>query len=83
MADIEISQSGDNIVAEAGGRRIAACAKDKTGGSKLFKLAVDAVPNGGSLSIGPGTYRLPTSFGFSTGFAITGGDDFTVLYRAL
>lgn len=34
MADIEISQSGDNIVAEAGGRRIAACAKDKTGGSK-------------------------------------------------
>ena len=55
MANVEIYQSGQYTIAKAGGKQIAAC-QIKGNARALFKAAIDAVPNGGSLNIGKGRY---------------------------
>ena len=55
MANVEIYQSGSLTIAKAGGKQIAAC-QIKGNARALFKAAIDAVPNGGSLNIGKGRY---------------------------
>jgi len=55
MANVEIYQSGSLTIAKAGGKQIATC-QIKGNARALFKAAIDAVPNGGSLNIGKGRY---------------------------
>ena len=55
MANVEIYQSGQFTIAKSGGKQIAAC-QIKGNARSLFKAAIDAVPNGGSLNIGKGRY---------------------------
>jgi hypothetical protein len=64
--NVEISIVGSNIVARAGTSQIAAVPVNSDAVS-LFKKAIDTVPNGGSLGIGKGTYKLsaPYSFGLN------------------
>ncbi|MFA5409927.1 MAG: hypothetical protein WC343_14230, partial [Bacilli bacterium] len=55
MANVEIYQSGSLTIAKSGGKQIATC-QIKGNARALFKAAIDAVPNGGSLNIGKGRY---------------------------
>lgn len=61
--DVEISQAGGYILARKGITQIGSvAAKGDVAG--LFKIAVDAVPSGGSLGIGEGTYELEAPYPF-------------------
>ena len=55
MANVEIFQKGAQTIALAGGRQIAAC-PIKGNARALFKAAIDAAPNGGSMKVGKGLY---------------------------
>ncbi|WP_348528645.1 hypothetical protein, partial [Methanothrix sp.] len=55
MANVEIYQSGSLTIAKSGDKQIATC-QIKENARALFKAAIDAVPNGGSLNIGKGRY---------------------------
>lgn len=50
-------------IAQAGGRQIAAC-QIKGNARALFEVAIDAVPNGGSLNIGKGRYVFSAPYAF-------------------
>jgi hypothetical protein len=63
MANVEIYQSGQFTIAKAGGKQIAAC-QIKENARALFKAAIDAVPNGGSLNIGKGRYVFSAPYAF-------------------
>ena len=63
MANVEIYQSGQFTIAKAGGKQIAAC-QIKGNARALFKAAIDAVPNGGSLNIGKGRYVFSAPYAF-------------------
>jgi len=63
MANVEIYQSGSLTIAKAAGRQIAAC-KIQGNARALFKVAIDAVPNGGSLNIGKGRYVFSAPYAF-------------------
>jgi len=63
MANVKIFQKGAQTIALAGGRQIAAC-PIKGNARLLFKAAVDAVPNGGSLNIGKGRYLFSAPYAF-------------------
>lgn len=63
MANVEIYQSGQYTIAKAGGKQIAAC-QIKGNARALFKAAIDAVPNGGSLNIGKGRYVFSAPYAF-------------------
>lgn len=63
--DVHIHQQDQTIIAEtADGRQIAALpvSSDASG---LFKAAVDAVPDGGSLHIGEGNYLVSAPYSFA------------------
>jgi len=61
---VEVTQDGQNIIARAGTTQLATC-QVRADAATLFKTAVEAVPDGGTLWIGEGTYDLsaPYSFG--------------------
>ena len=61
MANVEIYQSGTQTIAKSGGRQIAACAAQGNA-IALFKKAIDAAPNGGSMKVGPGLYVFTAQF---------------------
>jgi len=63
MANVEIYQSGQYTIAKAGGKQIATC-QIKGNARALFKAAIDAVPNGGSLNIGKGRYVFSAPYAF-------------------
>ncbi|MDY0412820.1 MAG: hypothetical protein RBQ73_10815, partial [Methanothrix soehngenii] len=62
--DVRIYQQDNFIITEAAGEPIAALpvSSDAAG---LFKAAVDAVPDGGSLHIGAGHYNLSAPYSFA------------------
>lgn len=64
--NVEITQDGKNIIARAGTKQLAAIPL-KADAAALFKTVVEAVPDGGTLWIGEGTYDLsaPYSFGLN------------------
>ena len=55
--NVEISQDGQNIIARAGAKQLAAI-PIKADAAALFKTAVDNVPEGGTLWIGEGIYDM-------------------------
>ena len=55
MANVEIFQSGTQTIAKSGGRQIATCPV-KGNARALFKAAIDAAPNYGSIRVGKGLY---------------------------
>jgi hypothetical protein len=55
MPNVEIFQKGTQTIAQAGGRQIATCPV-KGNARALFKAAIDAAPNGGSMKVGKGLY---------------------------
>ncbi|MDD4483959.1 MAG: hypothetical protein PHD55_06300 [Methanoregula sp.] len=63
MANVEIFQWGTQTMAWAGDKLIAAC-QIKGNARALFKAAIDAVPNGGSLNIGKGRYVFSAPYAF-------------------
>ena len=63
MANVEIYQSGSLTIAKAGSKQIAAC-QIQGNARALFKAAIDAVPNGGSLNIGRGRYVFSAPYAF-------------------
>jgi hypothetical protein len=63
MTNVEIFQKGSLTIARSAGRQIAAC-QIKGNARALFKAAVDAVPNGGSLNIGKGRYLFSAPYAF-------------------
>ena len=63
MANVDIFQKGSITIAQAGWRQIAAC-QIKGNARALFKAAIDAVPNGGSLNIGKGRYVFSAPYAF-------------------
>mgnify|MGYP000911679125 FL=1 len=63
MANVEIFQMGSLTIARSAGRQIASC-QIKGNARALFKAAIDAVPNGGSLSIGKGRYVFSAPYAF-------------------
>jgi hypothetical protein len=60
---VEITQDGKNIIARAGTRQLAAIPL-RADAAALFKAAVEAVPEGGTLWIGEGTYDLSAPYFF-------------------
>lgn len=67
--DVEVSVVGNKVQARAGTKQIGLV----QAGSDLywlFKTAIDAVPQGGTLGIGPGTFELSAQYRF----ALTAGD---------
>ena len=61
---VEITQDGKNVIARAGTKQLAAIPL-RADAAALFKTAMEAVPEGGTLWIGEGIYDLsaPYSFG--------------------
>ncbi len=60
---VEISQCSQVIVVRAGLKELARTPVNSDAYS-VFKVAIDAVPNGGSLGIGAGTYELSAPYAF-------------------
>lgn len=62
--DVEVSQAGGYVLVRKGTAQIGSVTvKGDVAG--LFKIAVDAVPPGGSLGIGEGTYELDAPYPFA------------------
>ena len=59
--NIEISQAGQDIIVRSGTKQLAS-GRDA---AALFKVAVDAVPSGGTLGIGEGTFDLSAPYSFA------------------
>lgn len=58
--DVEISSSGDLILVRSGLKTLLSTTKSDA--ANAFRVAVDAVPPGGSLGIGEGPYELPALY---------------------
>ena len=64
-ADVIVYQQGQNIIAETADGKELATAPISSDVSGLFKIAVDAVPDGGSLHIGSGKYSVSAPYEFA------------------
>ena len=58
--NVEVGQMGDNILVRSGTKTL--LSTTKTDAANAFQVAVNAVPPGGSLGIGEGTYELPALY---------------------
>jgi hypothetical protein len=58
--DVEVSQKGDLILVRSGLNTLLSTVKSDA--ANAFQVAVNAVPSGGSLGIGEGTYELPALY---------------------
>lgn len=61
MANVEIYQTDGKIIAKSGGQQIAA-SKAQGNAIAIFKKAIDAAPNGGSMKVGKGLYVFTAQF---------------------
>lgn len=61
-SDVYVFQQGQSIIAETADGRQIATSSIKSDASGLFKAAIDAVPDGGSLNIGKGLYVLSAPY---------------------
>ena len=62
--DVDIYHINGKVVADSGNKRLATILANNDA-SALFKLAVDSVPNGGSLGIGEGRYMMSAPYEFA------------------
>ena len=58
--DVEVSQKGDLILVRAGLKTL--LSTPKSDAANAFQVAVNAVPPGGSLGIGEGTFEIPALY---------------------
>ena len=70
---VEVSQDGTNIIARAGTRQLASIPA-RADAAALFKVAVENVPEGGTLWIGEGIYDMSAPYTF--GLDPNGGNIF-------
>jgi len=58
--NVEVGQMGDNILVRSGTKTLLSTTKSDA--ANAFQVAVNAVPQNGSLGIGEGTYELPALY---------------------